>query len=68
MPYCVNQVGQFDSIVQIERCEGDLKSGVKELNDYSECIRKSIEDRHKELAQALEELDRLRKNLEQKSE
>jgi len=55
-PYCVGTESEFDTMLQINRCQDDLSDFEQQLNEYETCITQLLEGMRKELAEARERL------------
>lgn len=51
-PYCVDKDSEFDSVLQVNRCEDDLNDYEQQLNEYEQCISKQLESMRQALGDA----------------
>jgi hypothetical protein len=56
-PYCLDKDSQFDSKVQVDRCQKDLMDYEKDLSDYQKCIKGQLDGLHKQLDEAKKRLE-----------
>lgn len=56
-PYCVNKDSEFDTRLQINRCEEDLANYKQQLIDYEQCISDQLESLREELDSAQDALE-----------
>lgn len=68
LPYCVNELDQLDSTLQIDRCQEDVRAGLEELKDYLECTKQKVEGLRKQLNDALAEMKKRRAKFEDNSD
>lgn len=61
-PYCVDTESQFDTMLQINRCEEDLENYEQQLLDYEQCISNQLETLREELNKAHEALSEAKEN------
>lgn len=61
-PYCVTTESEFDTMVQITRCEGDLKEHEEHVETYEKCIARQVETMRRELTEARKKLEEAEKN------
>lgn len=62
-PYCVDQNAEFDTRLQINRCEEDLVNYEEQLEEYEQCIAAQLESLREELTKASKALDEAKENL-----
>jgi hypothetical protein len=62
VPYCVDREGEFDTTLQLNRCEDDLRAYRAQLDEYEQCIsdkiigmREQLEAAEKSVEEAREE-------------
>lgn len=56
-PYCVDKESDFDSALQVNRCEDDLTDYEEQLDEFQQCITKRIEGMREALRSARETLN-----------
>lgn len=61
-PYCVNKDSEFDTMLQINRCEEDLANYEQQLIDYEQCISDQLESLREDLDRAQDALETAREN------
>lgn len=61
-PYCVNKDSEFDTMLQINRCDEDLANYEQQLLDYEQCISDQLESLREELNSAQDALEAAREN------
>lgn len=61
-PYCVTKDSEFDSMLQINRCEEDLAEYERQLDEYERCIAGQLESWRKDLKEAQTALENAREN------
>lgn len=59
-PYCVDKDSQFDTVLQINRCEEDLDNYEEQLKEYEQCIADQLESLREELDTAKSALEEAR--------
>lgn len=59
-PYCVDKDSEFDSVLQINRCEEDLGDYQEQLDTYQQCITEQLSTERKRLKEAHDLLNRAR--------
>jgi len=62
-PYCVDKDSDFQSKVEVDRCEKDLSDYDKELSEYEKCVKSQIEDLRKGLSAAKKRLEDAKQRL-----
>lgn len=55
-PYCVDEDSQYDTMLQINRCEEDLDNYEEQLREYEQCISDQLESLREELDAARDAL------------
>ena len=60
-PYCVDKDSEFDTMLQINRCEEDLNEYQQQLDEYEQCIQERLGALHDELGNARTALEEARK-------
>lgn len=61
-PYCVNEDSEFDSMVQINRCEEDMNEFEQQLDEYEQCIADQLKGMRSDLSKARKRLVKEREN------
>lgn len=56
-PYCADKESQFDTLLQVNRCVGDLADYESQLTEYEQCVKKQIESLRQELSDARKRLE-----------
>lgn len=51
-PYCAETDVEFDTVLQVNRCEDDLKEYEQQLDEYEQCITQQLKDMRSNLANA----------------
>lgn len=60
-PYCVDTDSEFDSLLQVNRCQDDLADYEQQLNEYETCITSQIEGMRNALSEARAKLEQAKK-------
>lgn len=60
-PYCVDTDSEFDSLLQVNRCQDDLADYQQQVNEYESCITSQIEGMRKALSEARTKLEQAEK-------
>lgn len=55
-PYCISTDSEFDSLLQVNRCEDDLTDFEEQVNEYEECITGQVQAMRDELTEARQKL------------
>lgn len=61
-PYCVDKDSEFDTMLQINRCEEDLDDYEEQLREYEQCISDQLEALREELNTARGALNEAKEN------
>lgn len=61
-PYCVDTDSEFDTELQINRCEADLNDYEEQLAEYEQCIAQQLDTMRQELESARDKLEGARAN------
>lgn len=61
-PYCVTTESEFDSMLQINRCNDDLDDYQEQIDTYEQCIADQLETMRQELSEAREKLEEAEKD------
>jgi len=61
-PYCVDKDSEFDTMLQINRCDEDLNDYQQQLDEYEQCIQGQLNALQEELDSARKALEEARKN------
>jgi hypothetical protein len=61
-PYCVSTDSEFDTLLQVNRCEDDLLDYEQQVTEYEKCISDQINALRQELSNARAKLEEARKN------
>lgn len=56
-PYCVDTDSEFETQLQINRCEDDLMNYEQQLDEYEQCIADQIQAMRRDLTNAREKLE-----------
>lgn len=60
-PYCVDEDSEFDTMLQVNRCEDDLNDYRDQLDEYEKCIAEQLSSLRKDLDNAQKRLGEVRK-------
>lgn len=63
-PYCVDEGSQYDTMLQINRCEEDLDNYEEQLREYEQCISDQLESLREELSTARDALSKAKEEKE----
>lgn len=61
-PYCADKDSEFDTVLQINRCEEDLTEYESQLSEYEQCVKSQIDGLRQELRDARKKLEEAKKN------
>lgn len=67
-PYCLDKNVAFDSKVQVDRCEKDLKNYENDVADYQKCIKAQLDNLHKQLSDARQRLEDAKKSFQKSND
>ncbi len=56
-PYCVDKDSDFQSKLEVDRCEKDFSDYEKELAEYENCVKDQIDTLRKDLSAAKKRLE-----------
>lgn len=62
-PYCADKDSDFESKLEVDRCEEDLSDYEKELSDYEKCVKDQIDALRKGLSDAKKRLEEAKQRL-----
>jgi len=62
-PYCVTTESEFDTMLQINRCNDDLGDYQEQIATYEQCIADQLQAMRQELTEARERLEEVEKDL-----
>lgn len=60
-PYCADKDGDFDTVLQVNRCRDDLNDYEQQLKEYESCITQQLGSLREELKSAREMLEEAEK-------
>lgn len=60
-PYCLDLESEFDTVLQINRCEDDLNDYQQQLEEYEQCITNQLDSLRSQLENARKSLEEARK-------
>lgn len=61
-PYCLDLESEYDTMLQINRCEDDLNDYQQQLDEYEQCIADQLDSLRKQLEDARKALGDAREN------
>lgn len=62
-PYCADKDSDFQSKLEVDRCQEDLSDYEKELSEYEQCVKDQIAALRKELSEAKKKLQEAKDKL-----